>query len=431
MIQTEEDEVSNMNKLLIKGSNIGGFKYIPFAAYNCMQAGQKASILTMVSNFQMKYRSISLEGFQDYNEDVYMHTKGKDEMETDNPGEKKLESTTISEYLLTQVKAANGENLFIYIYPTSDEGIREAICKAANFSDANEFASVVTSELCRSMNKKSARLAFQDPLEAIKGMKKDPWTPWAGAMDIVDTIVNTGNYKKRIRLDNNENDDKGAVYNNNVPKSVVKSITSVDNESISYNSSNGQQKSYTSVVTQSNGKRMVTPTTIPTNVVPTTPNVQVIYKEKVEPNLEVEALKKTVSQLEAQMVRLHQMEVDIRDVAHGVVNMGDTMTINNEVLKRSITADIQVNMETNTMLNNDSLIDRMSQLMNAQTFSIENRMDTKMTKTDEMLSNIKDSMDKKMEKTIKNLMRMINSKDQLKKGTIKHQIKTRVSRSLS
>jgi hypothetical protein len=254
-------------------------------------------------------------------------------------------------------------------------------------------------------------------IAAIKGMKNDPWTPWAEVMDIVDAITNSGNYKKRLRLDEGEKEGNNAIINNNTPKSVVKNPYGTDTPRVSTMSKNTQTKSYVSAISQSNGKRtigsgtikeppkseesvFVNTTTTPTGV------------SNLDTNPEIIELKKTVTNLEAQMIRMNQMELDIRDVAHGVVNMTDNMTIKNEVLKRSIAADIRVNIEANTMANNDSLIERMSMLMNAQTMSIETRMDNKMHKTDEILANMKETMDKKMDKTTKSLLRMIDTKDE-------------------
>jgi hypothetical protein len=135
--------------------------------------------------------------------------------------------------------------------------------------------------------------------------------------------------------------------------------------------------------------------------------------------------------MEAQMSRMTTMEKDIQDVAQGVVNMGDNIVLNNEILKRNITSDIKNNIEQSTIRNNEALIVSMSKLMSEQTAQIETRMDNKWERNDKMYESLQEALDKKLEKTTRNLKKLLDTTDTSRKVITKHQSKARVSRSLT
>jgi hypothetical protein len=407
MIQTDGEDVYELNHMLIKASKIGWFGYFPFAAFNCMLPGKKHTTINSMNDFHLKYRSVNLEGFKDFNDDIVMFTKGKDDVGSDNILHKKLTTTTVSDYLRKAIKAANGENLFLYVYPPSAEGIRETLCKCDNHNDAKEFSMVMPSELARNMNKKSIRMVFEDPVGAINGMTADPWVPYARVTSIVDsTSIKSGSYKKRIRLGGDDNTETGSIKLPHSPSSsTIKSNTLGSGSS-------GQQTTYLNATVQSFGGKQVTSTTRP----------EVIVINEETPN-EIDELKKTVKIMEAQMSRMTTLEKDIRDVAQGVVNMGDNIVLNNEILKLNITSDIKNNIDQSTIRNNEALIVSMSKLMSEQTAQIETRMDTKCEQNDKMYESLQEALDKKLEKTTRNLKKLLDTTDTSRKVITKHQSK--------
>jgi actin-related protein len=135
--------------------------------------------------------------------------------------------------------------------------------------------------------------------------------------------------------------------------------------------------------------------------------------------------------MELQLSRMTTLEKDIRDVAQGVVCMGDNMVLNNEILKRNITSDIKTNLEQTTLRNNKALIISMSKLMSEQTAQIETRMDSKWEQNDKMYESLQEALDKKLEKTTRHLKKLLDTTDNSRKLITKHQSKARVSRSLS
>jgi hypothetical protein len=342
-----------------------------------------------------------------------MYSKGKDDTGIDTAIQKKMADTTVSNYLRTAIKAANGENLFLYVYPPSAEGIRETLCKCDNHNDAKEFSIVMTSELARNMNKKSIRLVFEDPVNAIKGMSSEPWVPYSRVTSIIDSsTIKTGSFKKRIRIGGDDNMETGSIKIPHSPSNNTKSTTLGS-------SSDTSQSTYLNVAVQS---------AIAKKKGVTHPEVIVINDE---PSKEIEELKQTVKNMEEQLSRMSTLEKDIRDVAQGVVHMGDNMVLNNEILKRNITSDIKNNLEQSTIRNNEALIISMSKLMSEQTTQIETRMDSKWEQNDKMYESLQDALDKKLEKTTRSLKKLLDTTDNSRKLITKHQSKARVSRSLS
>jgi hypothetical protein len=274
---------------------------------------------------------------------------------------------------------------------------------------------VMPSELARNMNKKSIRLVFEDPSASINGMSVDPWIPYSRVVSIVDSSsIKTGSYKKRIRISGEENLETGSIQIPHSP-STINSNSNNGRESASVSS----QSPYLQAAVQSTGNKSKTSVH---------PEVIVINDDT---SKEMEDLKKTVHNMEIPSAQMTTLEKDIRNVAQGVVCMGDNMVLNNEILKRNITSDIKTNIEQTTIRNNEALIVSMSKLMSEQTAQIETRMDTKWEQNDKMYELLQETLDNKLEKTTRNLKKLLDTTDNSRKIITKHQSKTRASRSLS
>jgi hypothetical protein len=320
----------------------------------------------------------------------------------------------VPEYLRTEIKAANGENLFLYVYPPSEDGVRETLCKCDNHNDAKEFSMVMDSELARIMSKKSINLVFEDPRAAIQGMSAEPWVPYDRITSIQDSSsIKSGGYKKRIRISGEENSETGSIK---IPYSPS---TTISTSNHGRDTASDVSQTYIQAVVQKEVHQSHTAAQ---------PEVITINDES---SKEIEDLKKTVQNMELQMSRMTTLEKDIRDVAQGVVCMGDNMVLNNEILKRNITSDIKTNLEQTTLRNNEALIISMSKLMSEQTAQIETRMDSKWEQNDKMYESLQEALDKKLEKTTRNLKKLLDTTDNSRKLITKHQSKARVSRSLS
>jgi hypothetical protein len=143
MIQGAEEDVPHLDRLLIKASVLGGFRYFPYSAYTCLIPTRKLTVLNDLGRFHSAYRSVSLPGFKDIGDDICMYT---DDAAITDPQTMLLAQTTVSVYLQTHIKSANDDSLFAYVYPPSSTGIREVLCTCANYND------VANGELARVMD---------------------------------------------------------------------------------------------------------------------------------------------------------------------------------------------------------------------------------------------------------------------------------------
>jgi hypothetical protein len=201
MIKCDEVNKDGFLQIFEKMNEDNILSFFPMTDYSpgCSQE-QKTTIIHRINARANQYRSILIGGFCDNEDNVPMIFN--DEHQTDNI----LTKTSVTEYLSTHVKNSNGDNLFHFVYPPHN-GIREAVVKLQNFSQALSFRKVAHGELARQMDIVAIDKVFQDPVQADLDSSKTPWKPNNRVMNIVPTISNnTTEYRaKRHRKEEYEN----------------------------------------------------------------------------------------------------------------------------------------------------------------------------------------------------------------------------------
>jgi hypothetical protein len=95
-----------------------------------------------------------------------------------------LEDVYVTDYLQEWITAGNGSNLFHHVYEPIDSK-PDTIVHIDNLAEANNFSSVVLSELARVMNTPAKALVIADLPAAEAGTKKPKWQPYTKAAKLM------------------------------------------------------------------------------------------------------------------------------------------------------------------------------------------------------------------------------------------------------
>jgi hypothetical protein len=157
--------------------------FFSWTDYISCTAEQKTTIINKINVWRNNYRSISVSGFCDNDNNVPMIYN-----EEEYPNNI-LTSTSVTDYLQNFIKNSNNENLFHYVFPPQ-YGIREVIVKLQNYSQAVSFIKVIQGELERTMDNEAIKLVFEDHGKASRDSTKYPWKPSANVYNIYYQHIN-------------------------------------------------------------------------------------------------------------------------------------------------------------------------------------------------------------------------------------------------
>jgi hypothetical protein len=407
MIQGDEADVPYSDRIMIKASTIGGFRYFPYSAYTCLIPTRKLTILNEMGRFHSAYRSVSLIGFKDYNDDICMYTQ--DDHATD-VNQIQLANTTVAVYLQNYTKSANNENLFSYVYPTSSTSVREVLCTSANYNDAKSFAEVVTGELARVMDKRTIRKVFVHPLQAVKLSRLEPWQPFRREGGVIVETLSTQlksppQHKKRIRLSDPDQYPHDA---STVATSISTHTTPVPDSPMS-----------NSVVHYGTPTVPIDVDTIDDIIYPDKAISAAVAQDAVSLlQLQMGSLQRTVESMEEKFQQVKKLESKLDDVAIAVVE-----------ISTDLKTEIATELVSQSKDNHESLLLSLSQLMSAQTTKLETQLQHQNTANSATQAKLKEALERKLDRSTKNLVKLVETKERGTTPLIKP--KTTQTRSLS
>jgi hypothetical protein len=217
MEQTDKDSVitlTNMMKSASKQYNLGFF---PCKMYLGLNSECKQQCISELMKWNSTFKSITINGFNNNNDNVPMKIRGNEEMSTVKDDD--LYTTSVSDYLRTLVNPTTGKKFFDYVFPTI-LGKREFVVSTDNCGDTKSFLEAIKGEMARYMNILSIKLEFQNPFEALQESKMTKWELFDVATENVNKTKDQSSFNKRPRVY-----EETEHYNNTPPPIEYKPTT--------------------------------------------------------------------------------------------------------------------------------------------------------------------------------------------------------------
>jgi hypothetical protein len=212
---------------------------IDFWSWKEFLAQQRLEIVNNQNDFLTKYRTLSISGFADADDDIPMiyHDEAAMsdwELQHADP----LENIGVSDYMLT-VLTGKGNPMFKYVYAPV-KGIRELLVHHEHVSEALEYIKVCHGEMSKVMNDEAINLVFLDPDRARQQALTCNWEPFTMARLVPEAITTAkaprNSYNNRKKHEHNGNYLKAATnqlpnaWQDNATRSTTSGMTQTQSE---------------------------------------------------------------------------------------------------------------------------------------------------------------------------------------------------------
>jgi hypothetical protein len=205
MIKCDRDDISTLKPMFQSLHEQDIIKFFSWQEFTSLNSVLRDTAFQKIFAFNKYFRSVTIQGFKDNDDNVPMKYRIKQSGQQETPGETDpLESMLVSDYLGTYT-AGNGTKLFDHVYEPI-KGTRDTMVLVDNHKEAQMFSEVALIELSREMTSASRIMVFENPEEVVKNMSiKTKWQPFKKAAELMleqQSMEFPNN--KRVRVENGQ-----------------------------------------------------------------------------------------------------------------------------------------------------------------------------------------------------------------------------------
>jgi hypothetical protein len=184
MIKCDEEDYDVLQDHFLTLNTQQVLNFFPWKEFTSLNDPLRDTAFQKAFNFNKNYRSVTMGGFRDNEDNIPMRYKVRHTGQVENAVTDPMGTMLVSDYLGT-LTAANGTKLFSHVYEPI-AGFRDTLVHVDNFTEAKEFAKVALNELGREMNSASRLMVFRDYQEIEEAMNCKPkWKPFTKAAELI------------------------------------------------------------------------------------------------------------------------------------------------------------------------------------------------------------------------------------------------------
>jgi hypothetical protein len=177
MIKCDKEDYDELQDQFLTLNTQQVLNFFPWKEFTSLNDPLRDMAFQKAFDFNKNYRSVTLEGFRDNEDNIPMRYKVRQTGQVENAVTDPMGTMLVSDYLGT-LTAANGTQLFSHVYEPI-AGVRDTLVHVDNYTEAKVFAKVALIKLGREMNSASRLMVFRDYQEVKEAMNNKPkWKPF-------------------------------------------------------------------------------------------------------------------------------------------------------------------------------------------------------------------------------------------------------------